>query len=99
MGHMCTHVPYAVVSYIKLSGDLFLSLAKWEQLSHRYLQQCSQPTYTSSKPLQKHPVSEISFKQRNSKHDIPSGAAVSPMQFVTSFGLVTVRDASNDCFH
>lgn len=68
MGHMCTDVPYTMVSYIKLSRDLFLSLLKWEQLHHRYLQQCSQPTYTSSKPLQKHPVPEISFKQRNSKH-------------------------------
>lgn len=49
--------------YIKLLRDLFLGLTKWEQLHHRYLQPCSQPTYASSKLLQGHSVPEIRFKE------------------------------------
>lgn len=52
-----------MVSYMKLLRDLFLGLTKWEQLHHRYLQQCSQPTYASSKLLQGHSVPEIRFKE------------------------------------
>lgn len=56
----CT-VHHTVVSYIKLSRDLFLGLTEWEQLLHRYLQRCCRPVHASSTPLQKHPVPEISF--------------------------------------